>query len=112
MAARDFTGIFFGVDQRTGQYMLYSDDSIKLARTVVRVPTLEKWDRDALAAVKATPYSLHVPREMEVVFKDRVDVVVPVENAPSIARQIYLYPSDFIGDEGFGLSRGCPKCDF
>ena len=69
---RFHSGVFLGIDQRTGQYMIYSDDSIKLARTVVRVPTLEKWNRASLAAVKATPHSLHVPKDMEVVFKDRL----------------------------------------
>ena len=108
---RFHTGIFVGIDQRTGQYMLYSDDSIKLARTVVRVPNVEKWNRESLSAVKATPLSLRVPKDMEVVFKDKVDIEVAPEQAPSIARQIYLYPTDFIGPNGFGLSRGCPKCD-
>ena len=92
--------------------MIYSDDSIKLARTVVRVPNVEKWDRESLLAVKATPLSLHVPKDMEVVFREKVDVEIAPEQAQSIARQLYLYPSDFIGPDGFGLSRGCPKCDF
>lgn len=109
---RSHSGIFLGIDQRTRQYMIYSGDSIKLARTVVRVPTLEKWDRESLPAVKGTPHSLHVPKEMEVVFKDKVDVEIAPEQAPNIARQLYLYPSDFVGPNGFGLSRGCPKCDF
>ena len=109
--SRFHTGIFVGIDQRTGQYMLYSDDSIKLARTVVRVPNAEKWNRESLSAVRATPLSLHVPKDMEVVFKEKVDIEVAPAEVPTIARQIYLYPSDFIGENGFGLSRGCPKCD-
>ena len=39
---RFHSGVFVGIDQRTGQYMIYSDDSINLARTVVRVPNVEK----------------------------------------------------------------------
>ena len=39
-------GIFLGIDRRTGQYMLHADDGIKLARTVVRVPEVEKWSKD------------------------------------------------------------------
>ena len=66
-------GIFIGVDRRTGQYMLYSDDEVRLARTVVRVPEKEKWDKDRIAAVKVTPLSMHAPREAEVVFKDKAD---------------------------------------
>ena len=29
--------------------MMYADELIKLARTVVRVPELEKWDKDMLS---------------------------------------------------------------
>ena len=47
--SRFHSGIFLGIDQRTGQYMIFSDDGIKLARTVVRVPEKEKWDKSALA---------------------------------------------------------------
>ena len=54
--------------------MLYSDDEVKLARAVVRVPEAEKWDKDKLAAEKVTPLSMHQPREPEVVFKDKADV--------------------------------------
>ena len=40
--SRFHEGIFVGIDQRTGQYMVYSGGMIKMARTVVRVPELEK----------------------------------------------------------------------
>ena len=106
---RFHSGIFVGIDQRTGQYMIYSGDEIKLARTVVRVPELEKWNKASLAGVSVTPYNLHVPKEAEVVFKDKneVDQQAPEPKA-SLARQIYLRSSDF---EQFGMTRGCPTCD-
>ena len=79
-----------GIDQRTGQYMIHSDDSIKLARTVVRVPNVEKWDRDSLSAVKATPPSLHVPKGMEVVFREKVDIEIAPEKAQKGWKAAYL----------------------
>ena len=36
----------------------------------MRLPEGNKWDKDKLARIKATPWSLHVPRDTEVVFKD------------------------------------------
>ena len=43
---RFHTGVFIGIDRRTGQYMLYSDGDVKLARTVTRVPEIDKWNFD------------------------------------------------------------------
>ena len=67
-------GVFVGIDRRTGQYMIYAGDEIKLSRTVMRVPESEKWNKDLLAGVKVTPLSMHQPREPEVIFKDKVEV--------------------------------------
>ena len=52
-------GIFVGIDRRTGQYMLHDGTSVKLARTVMRVPTNEKWNKEMLVKVGCTPYDLH-----------------------------------------------------
>jgi hypothetical protein len=35
-------GVFLGIDRRTGPYTLYDGESIKLARTVTRVPEANK----------------------------------------------------------------------
>ena len=43
---RFLEGVSVGIDRRTGQYMIHSSDEIRLARTVVRVPEAEKWDKD------------------------------------------------------------------
>ena len=50
-------GVFVGIDQRTGQYMIFSENGVKLARTVVRVPEVEKFSKEALAEVRATPWA-------------------------------------------------------
>ena len=108
--SRFHSGIFVGIDQRTGQYMIFSDDGIKLARTVVRVPELEKWDKSALAGVRSTPHDLHAPRETEVVFKQKAEIDKQTPDAKlNIARQIYLRAGDF---DQFGKTRGCPKRDY
>ena len=90
--------------------MVYSGDEVKSARTVVRVPESEKWSKDLFAAVKLTPWAMHQPRELEVVFNDKTDIEDAVSvDKPPISRQVYIKASDF---EEHGLTRGCPKCDY
>ena len=64
-------GIFLGIDRRTGQYILHGDHGIKLARTIMRSPNDEKWNRERLQKLNVTPYSLHVYSEPEVIFPER-----------------------------------------
>ena len=66
-------GVFVGIDQRTGQYMIFSENSVKLARIVVRVPKIEKFSKEALAEVRATPLALHEAKKPEVVFKEKAE---------------------------------------
>ena len=66
-------GVFVCVGRRTGQYMVYSDDQVRLERTVVRVPDADKWCKESLSAVRCTPWDLHVPRETEIIFKEKMD---------------------------------------
>ena len=100
-------GIFLGIDRRTGQYMLYSGDEVKLARTVVRVPEAQKWCKDLLAAVKLTPRSLHQPRATE--FQDKVNIEdKEFADRTVLSRQVQLRASDFAEHQP---TRGCPKCN-
>ena len=61
------------INGRTGQYTLYDGESIKLARTVMRVPEANKWDKEALSKVHVTQWGLNKPRDVEVVFKEQVE---------------------------------------
>ena len=102
------SGVFVGVDRRTGQYVIYSDDQ-RLARTVVRVPEADKWCKESLSAVRCTPWDLHVPREKEIIFKEKIDKGEGnFEEKVIIARQPYIRAADL---EQFGMTRGYPKCD-
>ena len=102
-------GAFIGIDRRTGQYMLHDGTEIKLARTVMRLPDANKWDRTELAKIAATPWDVHQPRAQEVVFRDQIDPVpVDLANKVIIARNVYIKDSDL---DAYGMTRGCPKCD-
>ena len=102
------SGTFLGMDRRTGQYTLYDGKEIKLARTVMRLPDGNKWDKEALSAVNSTPWDLHRPRELEVVFKDKVVKDAELVDKVALSRQVYIKAQDLID---FGLTRGCPRCD-
>ena len=67
-------GTNVGVDRRTGQYVIHRGDGIEYARTVLRFPESNKWDKDELVKVRATPWSLHVSKETELVFKDKKEI--------------------------------------
>ena len=75
----------------------------------MRMPTADKWSKDAPSSISSTPYSLHTPKEPEVVFRDAADTQRP-QLDPKVAHscQVHIKPSDI---ERFGSTRGCPKCD-
>ena len=54
--------------------MIHGGDGIVYARTILRLPEPNKWDKDELAKIKATPWSLHTPKDTEVVFKDKKEI--------------------------------------
>ena len=106
---RTHLGTYIGIDRRTGQYMIHRGDGVEYARTLFRLPEANKWDKEALAKIKATPWTMHVPSDPEVVFKEKKDSVEqPTPDRVIVARQPYLKASDFAQ---WGLTRGCPKCD-
>ena len=89
--------------------MLYAGDEVKLARTIARVPELEKWNKEFLAAVKLTLRSLHQPRDAEIVFRKKIDEEGKVfDDKLVVDRQVQLKASIF---SEHGLTRGCPKCN-
>ena len=68
-----------------------------------------KFDRDELAKIAVTPWNLHVPRETEVVFKEKKEVADDnLQDKVSLPGQVCIKPADL---EQLGLTRGCPRCD-
>ena len=101
-------GVFLGIDKRTGQYILHSDDGIKFARTILRVADSEKWNTEVVQKVNATPQSLHEPREPEVIFREPVPRAEDPPAKQAVARQVYISKRDL---ELHGYTQGCPRCD-
>ena len=63
-----------GVDRKAEQYMLPSGEGIVHVRTVMRLADGNKCDKDELARIKATPWSVPVPRDTDVGMKDKKEV--------------------------------------
>ena len=96
-------GAFIGIDRRTGQYMTHDGGEVKYARTILRMPEANKFDRTELAKIAVTPWDLHVPREDAVVLKDKKEVVDDnLQDKAAMSRQVYIKPSDI---QEFGLTR-------
>ena len=66
---RWYSGV--GFNCRICECMVISGDEIKLARTVVGLPEVDKCDKQSLTSVRATPWDAHRPREPEIVLRTR-----------------------------------------
>ena len=92
---RFHAGVFVGIDRRTGQYTLHDGNEVKMARTILRMPGAEKWNREALVVVGCTPYDPHQPREPEAIFREKTgEKGEALEQLISMARQVYIKPKD------------------
>ena len=73
------------------------------------LPNAQKWCRESVAKISATPFQLHVDQGPDVVFQDKKTVAENVRpQEPIVARRVYMSKKDF---EMFGYTSGCPRCD-
>ena len=63
-------GIYIGRDKLNGQHVLFNParSEVCRARTIMRLPNAQKWCRDSVAKVSATPFSIHVDQGPDVIF--------------------------------------------
>ena len=75
----------------------------------MRLPNVQKWDRDRMAEVGIAPWNLHEAKQRAVIFKDQVDRPRDdVENIARASRRVYIKATDI---ENYGYTSGCPKCE-
>ena len=91
-------GIFLGIDQLTGQYVVFDPDlsAVRMSRTVKLLPDEVKWNANNIESVKVTPYDEFVAQDPGVIFQDRL--ANPDEQDPprkQHARKMYLKAEDF-----------------
>ena len=104
-------GIFLGIDQLTGQYVVFDPDlsAVRMSRTVKLLPDEVKWNANNIESVKVTPYDEFVAQDPGVIFQDRP--ANPDEQDPprkQHARKLYLKAEDF---RAYGHTVSCPRCD-
>ena len=110
MAAKWDRGVFLGICRMTGRYLVWNGETVAAARTVMRLPDVQKWDMKKIADVTQRPWQLHEKKEPAVVFRDPAEAPAdPAADAPvQIARRLYIKRSDV---EAYGYTQGCPKCN-
>ena len=59
----------------------------------MRVPDANKWDKEALSKVNATPWEFHKPSDLGIVFKDKAEKDIDYKDNVSLSRQVYTIPS-------------------
>jgi hypothetical protein len=104
------TGIWLGIDRRTGQYVIYDQamGGIRHARTLIPMPRPQKWSAEAVQAVAATPWSLHQSAKPEVIRLDNSGLE-PEERHDKVpmVRRFYIRQKDL---DTHGYTKNCPKC--
>ena len=103
-------GIWLGFDRRTTENIIFdaNNGGIRYARTLISMPDPQKIDVEMIAAVSATPWSVHETREESAVFDKKaiVEQQIPAEPTPSV-RGVYVKQEDL---RQFGYTATCRKC--
>ena len=103
-------GIFVGWQMDTNEYVIATKDGIARARGVRRLPLANRWDRDGIAGIRATPQNQFVVPETKAVFPE-----VEVQRQPAGAddrpkvRRLKI-TADLLRQ--YGYSDNCDQCEF
>ena len=64
------SGVWLGVDKRTGQYIINDRDmgGVRYARTILPMPEPQQWSLNLVQQVAATPWSLHSIEQPGVIY--------------------------------------------
>ena len=93
------SGVWLGVDPRTGQHIMFDEDfgGIRMARSLLRMPQPQKWSLEAIRAVSATPWSEHEAREPGVIQHDpAIEPAVRPEEKIVQTRRVYIRQADLV----------------
>ena len=110
MSARWADAVLLGYSPSSNTYILSdSEDRIVTARSLSRLPMQNRWSADALAAIKATPWSERARHDPEVRFQDgNVPSETTAETAaPTPTRRFRINDADL---RQYGFTDGCPQC--
>ena len=109
MGAQWKEAVFVGYHRSSNSYILIDDGSVAHSRSITRRAAQERWSVDALANVKATPWSIRERPGVQVHFHE-----APAErdegggpSAPALPRRFRINQKDL--DE-HGYTEGCAQC--
>ena len=102
------TGVWLGIDRRTGQYIVYDKDlgGIRPARTILRMPRPQQWSLDQVKSIAATPWSIHEPTVPEVIYHKPGEEQPMLDKVAQI-RRVYIRQADL---DTYGYTQGCKRC--
>ena len=85
------SGVWLGVDLKTGQHMLWDIklEGIRHVRTLMRLPDLEKWRDLSVVSVALTPWSSHKDAVPEALFQVSRDPSRSYDPTPSRRHDVY-----------------------
>ena len=109
MSARWADAVFLGYSRSSNTYRLCTAEGLVTARSLNRLPQPNRWSAEALAAIKATPWSERERSAPEVRFQDpAAHREEPVEVAiPAPTRRFRINDADL---RRHGFTDGCPQC--
>ena len=72
----------------------------------MRMPDVQKFDRDRIAAISSTPWSIHEAANPDGVFVEKTVTEIPEEGITK-ARKMYIRQADL---DVFRYTAGCKEC--
>ena len=103
-------GVWIGVDARTGQHIFFdtATTTIRHARTLMRLPDVEKFAGTGVAQMSITPWASSATETPKAVFADKNVPKAEVQADMTMkARSIYIKQADL---DAFGYTPGCRRC--
>jgi hypothetical protein len=108
MGAKCDIGEFIGYSRSSNVYIISTDNGIRTARSIARRPILNRWSREKLMNITATPWSIRDKPETTVrMAEPRVNEQPKQNTPPPITREFRINKADL---EEHGYTDGCPMC--
>ena len=87
-------GTYIPRDRDNGQHIIVGGESgeVSRARTILRIPNSQSWNKGSIASIRVTPFELHVPKEQTATLRDDVDKTD--DTASDIVRVVRWYRSE------------------
>ena len=105
---RGSTGVWLGLERRTGQYLVFDKTmgGLRTARTILRMPEPQQWSLELVRGWSATPWTVHESSVPEVIHHSPGPEPA-VENKLPQVRRVYVRQDDL---NVHGYTKGCKRC--